>query len=230
MNVPARDRPTAGFTLVELLTVMGILGILVALVVGAAHGIRQHAARTETLQTLGAIQAGLSKYYDDWHKYPWYEDDNQWGGSEQHPLMGMVRGGGRNETGYRPLTGRDLRSHKGDPAAACLYAALAMGERNGPYYTGSGGSVETLAYKDEEKYVVFVDGWGRPIHYFQPPPKPPADRPSGAGAQDAEYYMGTPLLMSEGPQKDMPGMDDTKEDNLYNYPVEDPPPDDKYYQ
>ncbi|MEA3367095.1 MAG: type II secretion system protein [Planctomycetota bacterium] len=221
MNVPARDRPTAGFTLVELLTVMGILGILVALVVGAAHGIRQHAARTETDQTLRAIQAGLSKYYDDWHKYPWYDD------ADDHPLMGMVRGGTRNEPGYRPLKGRDIQ--RGDPAAACLYASLAMGERNGPYYTGAGGSVETLAYEDGEGYMVFVDGWGRPVHYFQPIEKPAADRPSGAGPQDAEYYMGTPLLMSEGPQKDMPDMDDTKEDNVYNYPVSNPPADNKYF-
>jgi len=221
MTAPARDRPTGGFTLVELLTVMGILGILVALVVGAAHGIRQHAARTETLQTLRAIQAGLSKYYDDWHKYPWYDDE------DDHPLMGMVREGDRYQPGYRPLESRDLRADKGDPAAACLYASLAMGERNGPYCAGAGGNVETLPYEDDEEYMVFVDGWGRPIHYFPPPPNP--DAPTSDSTK-AEYYMGTPLLMSEGPQKDMPDVDDTKEDNVYNYPVSSPPADDEYYQ
>jgi prepilin-type N-terminal cleavage/methylation domain-containing protein len=229
MTAPSRHGPSSGFTLVELLTVMGILGILVALVVGAAYSISQHAARTETEQTLSTIQAGLSKYFDDWHKYPWYEEDNQWGGARFHPLMGQVRGGIREEAGYRPLDGRDLSRERGDPAAACLYASLAMDERNGPYYTGSGGNVETLTLEEEDKYTVFVDGWGRPVHYFQPPPKPSGEAPAGAGAGDAQYYHSVPLLMSEGPEKDMPGMDDTKEDNLYNYPVDSPPPDNLYY-
>ncbi|MFO8013655.1 MAG: type II secretion system protein [Phycisphaerae bacterium] len=221
-----------GFTLVELLTVMGILGILVALVVGAAYSVSQHAARTETEQTLGTIQAALSKYFDDWNKYPWYEDKNQWSvGARNHPLMGEVRGGTPlGEPGYRPLDGRDLGRGRGDPAAACLYASLSMDERNGPYYTGSGGNVETLTLGHENKYTVFVDGWGRPIHYFQPPPKPPAERPSGFPPTRPEYYHSTPLLMSEGPEKDMPNEPDSKEDNVYNYPVDTPPADNLYYQ
>jgi prepilin-type N-terminal cleavage/methylation domain-containing protein len=229
MTAPSRHGPSGGFTLVELLTVMGILGILVALVVGAAYSISQHAARTETEQTISTIQAGLSKYFDDWHKYPWYNEDNQWGGGGPHPLMGRVRGGIREEAGYRPLDERELSRGRGDPAAACLYASLSMDERNGPYYTGSGGNVDTLTLEGEDRYTVFVDGWGRPIHYFQPPPKPPGEAPSGAGTDDAQYYRSVPLLMSEGPEKDMPNEAQSREDNLYNYPVESPPASNLYY-
>ncbi len=225
MTHASRHGPSGGFTLVELLTVMGILGILVALVVGAAHGIRQHAARTETEQTLGAIQAGLSKYFDDWHKFPWYDENNQWAGGS-HPLMGRVRAGTRTEGGYRPLDASD--QDRGDPAAACLYASLSMEERNGPYYVGSGGNVRTVDFQSGFKYSVFADGWGRPIHYFQPPQKPPGERPAGAGPSDAVYYRSAPLLMSEGPEKDMPGVDETKGDNMYNYSVDSPPDDTKY--
>jgi prepilin-type N-terminal cleavage/methylation domain-containing protein len=221
-------RRRSAFTLVELLTVMGILGILVALVVGAAHSISQSAARTETEQTLAAIQAGLARYYEDWHKFPWYEDRNQWGGSE-HPLTGEVRGGTRNTPGYRPLNPRETR---GDPAAACLYASLNMDERNGPYYAGAAGNIDTVAIQDAERYMVFVDGWERPIRYFQPPPKAVVGEtpPSGAGRSDPEFYTSAPLLMSEGPEKDMPAVEETKEDNIYNYPVETPPDDNMYFQ
>jgi len=213
----ARHRPRRGFTLVELLTVMLILGVLVVLVVGAARGILQHAARIETEQTLRAIEAGLSKYYDDWHTFPWYEDLN-------HPLMGKVA------EEYRPLGAADLAANKGDPAAACLYASLGGEERRGPYYTGSGGNVTLMSYQDSQHYKVFVDGWGRPIHYFPPQPDPDAQNVAGIHEDDVEYYMPGPLLMSEGPEKDMPGVDDTQEDNIYNYPVDDHPPFSRYYQ
>jgi len=214
------NQPRSGFTLVELLTVMMILGVLVALVIGAAHGILQNAARTETEQTIRAIAAGLSAYYDDWHAFPWYTSGNQWPGCGSfHPLMEKVA------EEYRPLDAGD--TSRGDPAAACLYLSLTMQERHGPYYTGSGGNVETLAFEDENQYRVFVDGWGRPIHYFQPPPDP--DAPTEDRTR-AEYYMPTPLLMSEGPEKDMPAVAETKVDNIYNYPVKNPPGNSLYLQ
>lgn len=220
MSALVHARRRGGFTLVELLTVMAILGILVGLVVGAGHAILQHAARTETEQTIAGIQAGLSRYFEDWHKYPWYEEnDNQWGGSGAHPLMGVVREGSRDEAGYRPLDEQDME--RGDPGAACLYASLSMDERSGPYFIGSGGNVQTLAYRRQDRYSVFVDGWQRPIHYFQPPPKPGGERPAGATTSHVEYYRSAPLLMSEGPEKDMPDADETMEDNVFNYEIED---------
>jgi len=186
-----------GFTLVELLTVIGILAILAALVVGAAHGVREHAANEETLQTLKGIEAGLSKYFDDWNKFPWWKNTT-------HPLMGKVyESSGRDPRNYVPVSSRD--DDKADAASACLYAALTMGELNGPYYPGSGGNVRTLAVEDRSDYKVFVDGWGRPIHYFEPDDK--------EGGDEAKF----PLLMSEGPEKDMPSDNETREDNIYNY-------------
>ena len=64
--------PGAGFTLIELITVVAILGILTMLMVGAVQGIRDKMARDATFQAFQAIDAALQTYYEDWgNKYPW---------------------------------------------------------------------------------------------------------------------------------------------------------------
>ena len=192
-------RPPVGFSLIELITVIGILSVLMGLVIGAARDIAQHAAYMETDQTLVGIEAGLSNYFDDWGKFPFHKDVS--------PLMGAVAGAlDRNATpSYCPVDSRN--ETKGDRAAAVLYAALNMQERNGPYYRGTGGNIKNMIL-GEQTYKVFIDGWGRPIHYFEPYPKP--------DGQDAQF----PLLMSEGPKKDMPSVSDTADDNITNYKVQ----------
>ncbi len=194
MRILSDRRRAPGFTLVELLTVVGILAVLMALVMGAARGIRQHAARKETLATFKSLEAGLSKYYDDWGKFPycWSTGDDS--------LMGEVA------REYKPISGvgRDQDS------SAALYAAMTMQERNGPYCIGAGGNVKTFPAGTFD-YKAFVDGWGRAIKYCRP-------RTEGAGLERP-----FPLLMSEGPKKDMDGVPETFEDNLFNYPTEQNP-------
>jgi len=202
-------RPPAGFSLIELITVIGIMSVLMALVIGAARDIAQHAAYVETEQTIKGIEAGLANYFDDWGKFPYYKDVD--------PLMGAVAGAtDRNATpSYCPIDARS--ASKGDRPAAVLYAALNMQERSGPYYRGAGGNIKNMVL-DDQSYKVFVDGWGRPIHYFEP-----YQRPDGEWAQ-------FPLLMSEGPKKDMPGVSDTTDDNITNYEVQQLPSGGQYFQ
>jgi len=201
-------RTPAGFSLIELITVIGILSVLMGLVIGAARDIAQHAAYVETNQTMVGIDVGLSSYFDDWGKFPFHRD--------VPPLMGAVSGAlDRNATpSYCPVDSRN--ETKGDRPAAVLYAALNMQERNGPYYRGTGGNIKNMIL-DDQSYKVFVDGWGRPIHYFEPYPKP--------DGEDAQ----SPLLMSEGPIKDMAGANDTTDDNIPSYPVQRLPQSGDYY-
>jgi len=64
------------FTIIELLVVIGIIGVLASLVlvsVGKARGSARDARRK---QDLGAIQTALELYYDDHGKYPnWWSTD-----------------------------------------------------------------------------------------------------------------------------------------------------------
>jgi len=219
MRCRSKSRPFRGFTLIELLTVIGILAVLAALVVGAAHGVREHAAHEQTLQTLRGLEAALSRYFDDWNKFPWWTNSSGLPADIRH-LMGKVSTD--DDRDYAPLQNKS----EGDPASACLHASLTMDELNGPYYPGAGANVRNFAidvtgspgYDQKEEYKAFVDGWGRPIHYFEPKTK--------KGTNEKAKF---PLLMSEGPEKDMSDAE-SREDNIYNYEPRDAPNTSEYFQ
>lgn len=185
-----------GFTLVELVTVMGILVILVTLIVGAAQGIQEKVARDGTRQILCALNNALQNYYEDWGRFPWYEHP------APHDTLGAVAGFDNPKAvpNYCPAPMSRAYENK---VEAMLYAALNMRERNGPYMKAGAGNVKQISIGGLLTYRVYSDGWGRPIHYLEP-----------AGGSSV------PLLMSEGPRKDFPDDNwpgESKADNLTSY-------------
>ncbi|GAG01443.1 unnamed protein product, partial [marine sediment metagenome] len=187
--------------------------ILTALIVGAAQGLHDRAARGTTVRILAALDAALQRYYDDWGKFPWYKNESDAALAE---LLGPVAGALDDEAvpSYCPVRRDDAGMET--RVGAMLYAALNMRERNGPYISGGAGNVKVVRLKSSEYRAcrVYVDGWGRPIHYFQPQTDHSINPPR---------LVPMPLLMSEGRRKDFP--DDTwapdtsnsKADNLTNY-------------
>lgn len=66
----------SGFTIVELLIVIVVIGILAALVIVTYNGIQQKARDTERKTDVKAIQGHLEAYWADNAKYPTLTDAN----------------------------------------------------------------------------------------------------------------------------------------------------------
>jgi prepilin-type N-terminal cleavage/methylation domain-containing protein/prepilin-type processing-associated H-X9-DG protein len=62
---PARSRSAQAFTLVELLVVIGIIGLLISILLPTLSGARETAAATKSLSNLRQIGMGLSMYVND---------------------------------------------------------------------------------------------------------------------------------------------------------------------
>lgn len=69
-----------GFTIVELLIVIAIIGILAALVVVAYSGITKAAYKSKRLADMNSVQKALELYHQDYGYYPPNGADN-WGGA-----------------------------------------------------------------------------------------------------------------------------------------------------
>jgi len=69
-----------GFTIVELLIVIVVIGILATLVIVTFTGIQQKARDSKRKTDIGAVQAALESYYSSNNTYPTFADlnDSTW--------------------------------------------------------------------------------------------------------------------------------------------------------
>jgi prepilin-type N-terminal cleavage/methylation domain-containing protein len=120
-------RKQSGFTIVELLIVIVVIGILVALVVTTFSGIQRKARNTERESDVKAIHSQLEAYFNEAGAYP------ALGGS----------GDGINDSSWRAtnmksLDAEALKDPKGTGQALCAEASdtcygYAVGEDNATY-------------------------------------------------------------------------------------------------
>ena len=157
------------FTLVELITVMAIMAVLVAMIMGAAKGIQEQQRVTATREMLHGLKAALQNYADAYvGKYPGIP---AWDPvPHDGPMRDVTTTGGFNEwkvlfpsisppPPFSPGTGQGQYQEE-----AILYAALMSPLRGGPFARALAGRTVVRA-DGSNQFALFADGWGRPIVY-----------------------------------------------------------------
>jgi prepilin-type N-terminal cleavage/methylation domain-containing protein len=79
-------RPQGGFTLVELLVVIGIIGVLVGLLIPVVSKVKKSAYRADTANQISVIQGAINVYYGVFQAYPGPFDHMDMYGSSPSPL------------------------------------------------------------------------------------------------------------------------------------------------
>ena len=184
----------AGFTLVELVTVVAILGILVTLGVGAIQAVQTSMARAATIQMFRALETGLDAFYADWNEYPWNTGTSvtitPTGEAATKINMGDPTNGDAI-VGLKHASVTDT-AQKGMFA---LYRGLTLPWRHGPYFRGNASVVSVPIGTTGTFFQAYADGWGRPILYDMPDtastikhlkPKLSSQGPRGADAAATE--------------------------------------------
>lgn len=106
-------RKQSGFTIVELLIVIVVIGILVALVVTTFSGIQRKARNTERESDVKAIHSQLEAYFNEAGAYPALGSDSVDG----------INNSGWRSTHMKSLDPEALRAPGGSSQALCGEAA-----------------------------------------------------------------------------------------------------------
>ncbi len=96
----ARTRRAEGFSLMELLVVITIIGLLSALTMGAFRYAQQASARNRTMAMAKGIESGLTSYNAEWGEYPQPANED-----DQDTFNGMSFNVGGAKMLYQALTG-----------------------------------------------------------------------------------------------------------------------------
>lgn len=127
--ISLRNRQS-GFTIVELLIVIVVIGILAALVVTTFNGIQQKGRDTERETDIKAIHGQLEAYYAQ---------------NGLYPLLSDVNSAAWRQTNMKGLDNEALRDPKGTPGTFTLAGAPATAVYSLQVYEADGTTSCTVA-------------------------------------------------------------------------------------
>jgi type II secretory pathway pseudopilin PulG len=154
-------RRKSGFTIVELLTVIGIMAMLVALLIPAVTAVRLTAKKVSQKAQFASIEMGLTAFRNDYGDYPpsnWWDPPpspagprNYCGAQKQaEALVGL------DLMGFHPKS--DFRANGVNDAGLFVYNpnnAVLMAQRKGPYLELATASVFRLGDISPDKPGLF---------------------------------------------------------------------------
>ncbi|NJL18940.1 MAG: type II secretion system protein [Bdellovibrionaceae bacterium] len=94
----------SGFTLVELLVVITIVGILITLTVPTVGGAMEKAKKVEAGVMVQQLRVAMNAYYTEYGRWPRLSERDVWLGREVYPLLI-----GRNEPASENPNPREIR-------------------------------------------------------------------------------------------------------------------------
>ncbi len=149
-----------GFTLVELLVVIGIIVILMSILLPVLSNVRKKAAITAQKMDFQVIGSALEQYKSDFNVYP-LNSGFALSATGQYtigPLAAAMIGPGPAVT--------DASNHNGDGKDGPGFIALGR-KVYGPYLTPDKFAIAWLPNGNGSILVPFIlDHWGTPIEYF----------------------------------------------------------------
>jgi len=156
-------RRKSGFTVVELLTVIGIMAMLVALLIPAVTAVKNTAKGVKQKAQFASIEMGLTTFRNDYGDYPpsnWWDPAPPFG--TQRDYCGAQKLAealvGWDLMGFHPKS--DFRANGYNDAGVFVYNpndAVLMAQRKGPYLELATASVFRLGDISPDKPGLFID-------------------------------------------------------------------------
>lgn len=146
------NKQNKGFTIVELLIVIVVIGILAGLVITTYNGIQQKARNTERTTDLKTLQSQLEAYYANNGSYPLAANDGSGLGTDSDKNVAFIQAN---------LKGTDKETLRDPQAAAGHYELLTTGTtataKKYTYVPASDGSSYKLYALQEGGGTVTLD-------------------------------------------------------------------------
>lgn len=202
-------RSRASFTIVELLTVIAIVGVLVSITIGITRGVHQRSQLGRAKADLAALASALERYKLQYGDYPWTPDPGVSGAPDGGAVLFNALVGNIGPKGYTSLF--DPRQRSFVELSRFTLASNAAAD-----LPASGPTVFLTNW--------FNDPWGKWYYYVYRPKwatggSPNWDSPSYllySHGPDGECFIGTAAdsgLLTDLPTQ--PEQREANEDNLY---------------